>query len=515
MSTSVKISPRLRLNPAMLEIPSGSRNNPPVNLPSYTGLSQTRQFAFSRHLSRSKTPSEGFREWLPARFPTMIWDARHQQMIYDVLDRVTSGEVKKLIITLPPRHFKSETVTIRYAAWRLINNPDMRVIIGSYNQTLAVRFSRRIRNIVRDEIAISTERKAADDWETGGKGGLRAVGVGGGITGVGGDLIIIDDPVKSREEADSPAFRERLWDWYTDDLYTRREPGAAIVLIMTRWHMDDLAGRILASDDAPNWEVVHIPAIALEDDPLGRQPGEALMPERYDVDALADIRATLGDRGWYALYQGMPQPEGGAIFLREWWDNQNRFDPRQTYSPVARIIYWDTAEEDDKDAAFTVGAVFELDADYTARLVDVVRQRVTFPDLVPLIERTAKRHNRDGLLRAVDVEYASSGRQAYQTIMAQSPSWLRRIMRRSTPRSSKEIRAQAAAAWCQVGMVLLPMPDASVPWLHDLEQELWDFPTGTYKDQVDAFSGGINRMKQELTHGFRQRRVALQSQEAA
>lgn len=445
----------------------------------------------------------------------MTWDAAHQLHLYAALERVTSGECKKLIIALPPRHFKSETVTIRYAAKRMIDNPDMRVIIGSYNQTLAVRFSRRIRNIVREEIPISMERKAADDWETTGAGGLRAVGVGGGVTGVGGDLIIIDDPVKSREEADSPTYRERLWDWYTDDLYTRREPDAAIILIMTRWHMDDLAGRILASDDAPNWDVVHLPAIALEDDPLGREPGEALMPSRYDVDALADIRATLGDRGWYALYQGMPQPEGGAVFIRDWWDGQNRYDPREKYRPVARVMFWDTAEEDNDDAAFTVAVVGEIDRDYRMRIVDVVRQRVAFPDLVPLVERTAHKHNRDGLLRAVDIEYASSGRQAYQTIMAQSPQWLRQLMRRYNPKSSKEIRAQAAAAWCQNGMVLLPMPDESVPWLYDFERELYDFPTGAFKDQVDAFSGLVNRRKQELTMGYRQRRMPATEQELA
>lgn len=446
-----------------------------------------------------------YADWLPVVSPTWQWDAPHHIEIQRQLQRVTAGEINRLMIFLPPRHGKSESITVRYTAWRLEQDASMPIIVAAYNHTLAQRFSRKIRKIARERISLSNERSAVDEWETMQGGGVRAVGVGGGVTGMGGKLIVIDDPVKSREEADSATFRDRVWDWYTDDLYTRLEPGGAIILVMTRWHMDDLAGRILDSDDGPNWEVVHLPAIALEDDTLGRDAGEALWPERYPVAELDTIHASIGERGWNALYQGMPQPEGGAVFIRDWWDDRNRYDPREPFRPIARIMFWDTAEEDNDQAAYTVAVVGELGADYRLRIVDVVRERVAFPDLVTLITRTAERHNHDGKLHVVDVEYASSGRQAYQTIMAQSPEWLRRVMRRYTPRASKELRAQSAAAWCQNGMVLLPLPDESCPWLYDFERELYDFPTGKYKDQVDAFSGLVNRLKRELTLGYRQR----------
>lgn len=465
-------------------------------------------------LDRLLITDDSFYGWLRTHFPTWEWDQPHHRAIRRQLQRISDGEINKLMLFVPPRHGKSEMVTVRYSAYCMERNPETRVIVAAYNQTMADKFSRKIRKIARERIQLNTERTAVDDWETLAGGGLRAAGVGGGVTGMGGNLIVIDDPIKSREEADSATYRDRVWDWYTDDLYTRREPGASMILIMTRWHLDDLAGRILDSEDGPNWEVIHIPALAMEDDPLGRQVGEALWPERVPAHEIETLKA-FNPRGFWALYQGMPQPEGGAVFLRDWWDGKNRYDPRAPYRPVARVMFWDTAEEASDSSAYTVAVVGELDPDYRLRIVDVERRRVTFPDLVGLMERTAARHNVDQILRVVDVEYASSGRQAYQTIMAQSPEWLRRIMRRYTPRASKELRAQAAAAWCQNGMVLLPYPDESVPWLHDFERELYDFPTGTYKDQVDAFSGLVNRLKRELTMGYRQRSRPAKESELA
>ena len=155
-------------------------------------------------------------------------------------ERVTRGECKRLMLFVPPRHGKSEMTTIRYPVYRLECEPSMRVILGAYNATLAQKFSRKARNVARTRLALNTERTAVEDWETTAGGGLRAVGVGGGVTGMGANLVIIDDPVKSREEAESATYRDRCWDWYRDDLYTRLEPDGAIVLIQTRWHEDDL-----------------------------------------------------------------------------------------------------------------------------------------------------------------------------------------------------------------------------------------------------------------------------------
>lgn len=302
------------------------------------------------------------REWLGALGESGCqWDAPHLQVIQHELGRVTAGRCDRLMLFLPPRHGKSELVTVRYPVFRLQRRPELRVIIGAYNQALAERFSRKARRIAAARFALSRDRNTAWEWETQAGGGVRAVGVGGGVTGLGADLILIDDPVKSREEAESRTYRDRVWDWYRDDLYTRQEPGCAVILVMTRWHEDDLAGRILASEEAGAWRVVRLPALAESEaeyrawaemqrerrsvkgagwdpedlesawpaslsppqlslsDPLGRAEGEPLWPSRFPAPALHRIRTALGSRSFAALYQGRPLPAEGGLFRREWF----------------------------------------------------------------------------------------------------------------------------------------------------------------------------------------------------
>jgi hypothetical protein len=311
-------------------------------------------------------PPTAFPDWLRTVSPNMTWSWRHQQVIIEQLERVTRGESKRLMIFLPPRHGKSELVTVRYTAWRMQRDPSMNVILGSYNQRLADRFSRKIRKTIADAECLSepamvraglpqanavhlepqpsprastthsqegrlapaltaqrvssphgskgspnnpssqperdyvapqdpqsagrapqcdtrrtTSRgepacspfpfvstkpaNSVSEWETTAGGGFRSVGVGGGVTGFGAQLIVVDDPIKSRAEAESETYRERVWDWFNDDLYTRLEPNGAMILIQTRWHEDDLAGRLLneAKNGGEQWEVVSLPAIAL------------------------------------------------------------------------------------------------------------------------------------------------------------------------------------------------------------------------------------------------------------
>ncbi len=172
-----------------------------------------------------------FQAWLTVVSATYTWDWKHQLFLYKQLDRVTSGEINRLQIAMPPRHTKSETVTVRYAAWRLEQNPSLRIVIGAYNQKLANKFSRKIRRLLHGRIEFSTDCKAVEEWETLAGGGIRAIGVGSGITGYGADLIIIDDPVKSRKQAESETYRDNTWEWFGDDLYTRLEPGGQIILI--------------------------------------------------------------------------------------------------------------------------------------------------------------------------------------------------------------------------------------------------------------------------------------------
>ncbi len=267
---------------------------------------------------------EDFQKWLKHVSPSMSWTWKHQIYIYKRLQRVTDGQCKRLMLFMPPRHGKSELVTVRYAAWRIKQDPKLNVIVGSYSQKLANTFSTKIRRVLADDAYLSVPPTAAAEsggngratvpgqtannvqrgggagsrqpgppadsagaggsdnlfpftyrrpintaaaWETRDGGGVRAVGVGSGVTGYGAGLIIVDDPVKSRAEADSETYRERVWNWFNDDLYTRLDPNGAIILIQTRWHEDDLAGRLLkemAEDGGEHWDVVNLPALAEE-----------------------------------------------------------------------------------------------------------------------------------------------------------------------------------------------------------------------------------------------------------
>jgi hypothetical protein len=195
----------------------------------------------------------GFRDWLIASEKRLTWTFRFQQPIYEALDEVTSARLDRLMLFLPPRHGKSELVTMRYAAWRLLHDAGLRIVIACYSQKLANRFSRRIRSLYLNTPYVEADElhepdlvlAGADEWETRSGGGVKAVGVGAGITGFGADLIIIDDPVKNRAEAESKNQRDNVWEWFTDDLTTRLEPNGSVILIQTRWHEDDLAGRLL------------------------------------------------------------------------------------------------------------------------------------------------------------------------------------------------------------------------------------------------------------------------------
>lgn len=268
-----------------------------------------------------------FEDWLPRVTPAYTWDWPHLRYVYQHLRRVTRGECRRLAIFMPPRHGKSQCVTMRYPVWRLIGRPELRVIIGAYNHELALEFSSFARNLAAECGLLGPTSTAANDWRTTSAGGVRAVGVGSGVTGRGANLIIIDDPVKSREEAESEAYRRRVWNWYRDDMYTRLEPNGAIILIQTRWHELDLAGRLLseAASGGEQWEVINLPALADENDPLGREPGAALCPERFSISDLERIRMVLGTYSFEALYQQRPRPADGGLMKREWLGQIARF----------------------------------------------------------------------------------------------------------------------------------------------------------------------------------------------
>lgn len=426
-----------------------------------------------------------FNDWLETVSPLFQWQWKHLTYIREHLKAIVPGASKKLAIFIPPRHGKSEMVTVRFPGYYLENNPDKRVIVGCYNQTLANKFSRKTRRIMRERIALSNERTAVEDWETTQGGGYRAVGVGGGITGQGGDLILIDDPVKSREEANSEAYRERLWDWYTDDLYTRLEPGASIILIQTRWHQDDLAGRILANEDAKNWDVISLPAIADPNDPLGRAEGEALCPERYDVAKLLEIQS-IQKGNFQSLYQQRPTAAEGAILKREYWRYYKMLPDTNKI-----VQSWDTAfkvkKENDYSVCLTVGMT---DTGFYA--MDRWKHRVEFPELKRAVIQKAEQFQPSEIL----IEDKASGQSLIQELRRETRLPIIAIQ----VDTDKVARANASTGVLEAGKFYLPEGE---PWVLDFIDSCAIFPNGAHDDDVDSLTQFLSR------HGFRPRREFL------
>lgn len=413
----------------------------------------------------------------------------HHRLIAKELEAVERGDIDRLMILMPPRHGKSEEASIRFPAWFLGRNPDRRVISCSYNAALSADFGRKARNLVDSpiyraifpEIKLSADSKAALSWDIMGSddGGYIGAGVGGPITGRGGDILIIDDPIKNAEDADSITYREKIWEWYTSTAYTRLEKGGAIILILTHWHDDDLAGRLRKAekDGGDKWHILSLPAIAEEDDEY-RKEGEALWPGRFDLDALERIKVAVGSRFWTALYQQRPDIKGGAIFKREWW----RFY-RELPEYEHRVHSWDTGfkkgEENDPSVCLTMNKC--EDGYYIS---NVFRERLEFPELRRQALARYDAESPDEVL----IEDKASGQSLIQELQRDSalPIIPYKVDR------DKVARANAASPMVEAGKVFLP---ESAPWVDDFITECAQFPVGTHDDQVDAMTQAIDRMK--------------------
>lgn len=243
------------------------------------------------------------------------------------LERIEKGEVKRLMIFVPPRNGKSEVGSILFPAFLLGKHPEKEIITSSYSADLAQDFGYKTRNVVDSQeyqelfkTRLREDSKSKAKWLTEEGGGYTAVGVGGAITGRGADVLIIDDPIKNREEAESQVVRDKVWSWYTSTAYTRLEKNGAIILILTRWHKDDLAGRLLKAQESggDQWEVVKFPAIATHDEQY-RMQGDALWPEKYDLPALEQIKNTIGSYDWSALYMQEPIASENQEFKEEFF----------------------------------------------------------------------------------------------------------------------------------------------------------------------------------------------------
>ena len=295
---------------------------------------------------------------------------------------VAAKQSPRLMISMPPRSGKSELASRMFPAWHLGRYPSHEFIACSYGSDLANGFSRKVRDVVKDAAyqavfpgtQINKDNQSVESWSTTANGNYAAAGVGGPITGKGAMILCIDDPIKNQEDAESATKREAVWDWYTSTAYTRLAPGGGVLVMMTRWHDDDLSGRLLrkmAEGDGDEWVVVEYPAQAVHDE-LFRKTGEALHPERYDNDALERIKRTVGPRVWNALYQQNPTPEEGEYFNKsmfQWYGPQDIPD----YSELNFYTAWDFAIGEKEQNDFSVGVTVGVDQHDRTFVVDIQR----------------------------------------------------------------------------------------------------------------------------------------------
>uniref|UniRef100_A0A6M3KVF4 Putative terminase n=1 Tax=viral metagenome TaxID=1070528 RepID=A0A6M3KVF4_9ZZZZ len=322
-------------------------------------------------------------------------------------------------------------------------------------------------------MAIIPERQAAHEWGTWSGGSYYAVGIGGGLTGRGYDIGVIDDPVKDEEEATSLTYRERAWDWYQKVFRTRAEPDAAIIVVMTRWHEDDLVGRLLEQmrkdPTSDQWEVLHLLAI---------KDGQALWPARYPLEVLEKTRASMGSRAFESLYQGNPTVAEGQIIKREWW---KYFREKPTFT---RMIHsWDTAFKDKSQNDYSVCTVWgeALNGYY---LLDVWRAKVEFPEL----KRAAIALDARDSPSAVAVEDKASGQSLIQELRRDTKIPVLPVK----VDINKVARANAITPLIEAGKVFLP---ENAPWLFDYIEELSAFPNATHDDQVDSTTQALSFMR--------------------
>ena len=391
-----------------------------------------------------------------------------------ISDKIQAAITKagaRIIVSMPPRHGKSEFLSHWLPTWFLDLNPSKRVMLASYGDALAKDFGAKVRAELADNPLAwakpGGDFRQATDWHTGEGGGMLSAGVGGSITGKGGDLILVDDPHKDWEESQSPTYRRRVKSWFDATLYTRGEPGASIIVLMTRWHQDDLVGYLL-NEHADDWEYIRLPGIAEQDDPIGRSLGEALCPERYPIEVLQARKAAMGSMMFAGLYQQRPTAQGGEVFKAEWI---------KTGTPPAQMktitMGVDLAISTKASADYTACGVVGQADDGTIWVLDVQRIRASFRGVISFVEGIAEKWSPQ-IIGIEKVQYQAA---VVDELMARGSLPVKGIR----PDADKTTRALPLAARYESGNV---MHAQGLPRFYI--DELLSFPNGEHDDMTDA-----------------------------
>jgi predicted phage terminase large subunit-like protein len=386
---------------------------------------------------------------------------------------VDRGEIDRLAIHMPPRHGKSETITVRYPVYHLLNHPDQNVLITGYNERFARKFGRRTRNIAKERGLVASDKAAADEWSTTGGGLFMARGVGSPPTGTGFNRVVIDDPIRRREDADSETYREKTWDWYSEDLYSRVEPSGAIIMVCTLWHEDDVAARAKASE-LGRWHTLNLRAISDE--------GNALWPDRFDVEALTRIRSVMGEYGFEALYQQNPTPREGSLFKVGMLEIVNAVPAGL---PKARA--WDMGATAN-DGDYTAGCRIEgPDTSGIYYVTDVVRGQWEPAERNRIIRQTAEIDGVECRIRGPQDPGAAGKESAHMfTRMLAGFS-----VKTAPVTGDKQLRAEPLAAQVNAGNVKLLRGD----WNRAYIEEFRTFPSGKHDDQVDSSTDAFSTLR--------------------
>jgi predicted phage terminase large subunit-like protein len=433
---------------------------------------------------QARRAAGGFGPWLKEVTPEWQWDPIHFRYARWYLNKVTHGDIQKLMIFMPPRHGKTEQNTIRYAAYRIELDPSIKVMVVSYNKELASDFSRKIKAIVEQRVELSNVKRAAHKWETKAGGGLNAFGVRGVGGGRGYDLIILDDVIKNADEANSPTYRERMWQSWLNDISKRVNPNCKIIITFTRWHRDDLAGRILASEDGPNWTVVKLPALAEANDPMGRPEGMALWPDRWSEEWLRGEQR-IDIYAFESLFQQNPTSAGGKMFTGD-WTSDCYVDALPGGCRFVR--YWDKAGTKGGSGAATAGVLMAKTPKGTYVVCDVERGRWGSVEREERIKTVAQRDSTLTEIR-IEQEPGSSGKESAEGTIRNLEGYAVTVDRVT---GDKAVRAQPLASRCKVGDVKLLKDTPYKRWNGTFLAELEVFPQGMLKDQVDAAAGAYN-----------------------
>ena len=424
-------------------------------------------------------------KWIDTHFHKFL-----ANKIQSFVETYTGNPYDILVLSCPPQHGKSLTVTETFPSWYVGKYPDRRCIIACYNDDFAGKFGRRNKAKI-DEAGqfifnIRLKKSSDRDMEIADHtGSIITRGIMAGITGNAGDLIIIDDPVKTRMEADSPTYRERLWEEWMNSIKTRTQAGSKIIIIQTRWHEDDLAGRVINSEDY--LEVINIPVEAEENDILGRNIGDALCPEigkdnkwlrMFKANYLADPNGG-GSRAWNALYMGRPTSAEGNVFKREWWKYYTKLPE---HIQLVGISVDATFKDKDTSDFVAIEVWGKLNGDYY--LMDLIKRRMDFPETLKAIRHIAEKYpDRHSIL----VEDKANG-SAIISMLRHEIGGIVAI----TPKESKTARANAITGIVEAGNVYLP---EYADFTGEFVEELASFPNGVHDDLVDAFTQFVNHFK--------------------